>query len=341
MLTKFAKNGLLRLRLAPRVICAMTLGVILCVCVESPIQPRANAQDAVNQVGQSPVGEDVLDLKEGAPSQGDPERLAIQEAIEQYVAAFNQRDVDRFVALWTQDAVYKSDDRDSPVAGRDALAGMVKELFDNSDDLKLTVKTTSLEFVSPHVVIETGQASVSVDGKATNSDYRTVYVKQGGKWLVDSVNEQVHVEEPNRYQELKGLDFLVGRWMYQADDLAIDLRCHWSVNSNFLVRKYIVQGTDGLESVGLQLIGWDPAEKQIKSWLFDSHGGVVEGDWEKVDDHWTVHSSATLNDSEKGSFSVAITPLDANTYRWRKFNRSMGATLLPNVSEIQFVRLPE
>ncbi|QDT57846.1 SnoaL-like domain protein [Stieleria bergensis] len=349
MLTKLGMKRLVRLHMLPPIVCAATLGTILFGAADGQTGHLVDAQEAINQIGQEPVvveieqpGDDaVLDLKEEQGSQEDSDRVALQEAIEQYVAAFNERDVERFVALWTEEALYRSDDRDSPVAGREALTELVKNLFDHSGDLKLLVDTQSLEFVSPQVAIETGQASVQVDGKVTESDYRTVYVKQAGKWLIDSVNEQVRFKAPSRDWELHGLGFLVGRWVYQADDLAIDLRCHRSVNSNFLVRKYIVQGRDELESVGIQLIGWDPADKRIKSWLFDSHGSVVEGNWEQVGDHWTVHSNATLGDSEQGTFSVAITPVDANTYRWRKFNRSIGATLLPNVSEIQFERLPE
>ena len=36
----------------------------------------------------------------------------------------------------------------------------------------------------------------------------------------------------------------------------------------------------------MQVIGWDPAAKQVRSWVFDSGGGIGEGIWTKQGDKW-------------------------------------------------------
>jgi hypothetical protein len=88
----------------------------------------------------------------------------------------------------------------------------------------------------------------------------------------------------------------------------------------------------------MQFVGWDPALKQIRSWVFDSDGGFGEGIWEKRGDRWIVKSKATLPDGRQGSFTSVLRPLDENSFAWQKLTRIVDGEILPNIDEVVIVR---
>ena len=85
---------------------------------------------------------------------------------------------------------------------------------------------------------------------------------------------------------------------------------------------------------GMQIIGWDPATKQIRSWVFDSDGGFGEGRVEKKDNRWYVQRPARCRTAKKSSSVNIITYVDDNTFTWQSVNREAGGELLPNVDEV-------
>ncbi len=89
---------------------------------------------------------------------------------------------------------------------------------------------------------------------------------------------------------------------------------------NFIASQYKIT-EDAVESSGLQVIGWDAKDKKIKSWLFDSDGGVVTGTWNKRDDGWSVSSVATLGGGESGSFTGILRLKDDGSFSWEKINQ--------------------
>ena len=88
----------------------------------------------------------------------------------------------------------------------------------------------------------------------------------------------------------------------------------------------------------MQIVGWDPAAKQIRSWVFDSDGGFGEGTWSKKENAWYVQSTGTLPDGRKSSSVNIITYVDENTCTWQSVNREAGGELLPNIDEVLVVR---
>ena len=56
----------------------------------------------------------------------------------------------------------------------------------------------------------------------------------------------------------------------------------------------IMMDQDRIDMAGMQIIGWDPAAKQIRSWVFDSDGAFGEGVWNKQGNRWYIQSTGTL-----------------------------------------------
>ena len=143
--------------------------------------------------------------------------------------------------------------------------------------------------------------------------------------------------EPTHYEQLKVLDGLIGEWVAEDEGFRMEISYQWTAKKNFIASRYKVV-EDEVESSGLQIIGWDEKEQKIRSWLFDSAGGVVTGTWHKRDDGWSMPSVATLGGGESGSYTGVLRMLEDGNYSWEKINQIVDDKLLPNIDEIVLKR---
>ena len=131
---------------------------------------------------------------------------------------------------------------------------------------------------------------------------------------------------------------MVGSWVDQDAQATVVTQCNWTRNNNFLTRSFTVQVRDRIDMAGMQIIGWDPATKQIRSWVFDSDGGFGQASWKKQGKRWYVHQTGVLPDGRKSSSVNIITYVDDNTCTLQSVNRTVNGELLPNVEEVQITK---
>lgn len=264
---------------------------------------------------------------------------AIRKAVEAYVAAFNAGDAKALAALWSPEAVYTNPISGEEVTGREAIEQQFAGIFAGLKDAKLSVATQAIRFISPNVAVEDGTASVAAaDQEPEDSTYTAVYVKRDGQWLLDRVSEEDTPVVPSHYEQLKELEWMVGRWIDEDEQSRIETSCQWTKNRNFMTRMFAISVADRVELSGIQIIGWDEAAKRIRSWVFDSDGGFGEGLWNKKDNCWYVQSTGTLADGSKTSFVNVITYVDDDTFTFQSVDRVAGGEILPNVDEVVVVR---
>ncbi|QEG35232.1 YybH family protein [Bythopirellula goksoeyrii] len=278
--------------------------------------------------------------QEEAAEQANPDEAAIRANAEAYVEAYNKRDAKAVAEMWSPDAVYMDPTTGEAVVGQEELTALFEEDFTATPDLKIEVSIDSIDFVSPNVAIENGVATVTVpDQEPAISNYSAVHVKRDGKWLIDRVSESdVPSPPPTNYEQLQKLEWLIGSWVDGDDNSTIVTECQWTKNCNFITRSFAVVVRDEIDLSGFQIIGWDAAAKEIRSWVFDSHGGFAEGTWELEGDQWVIHSKGTLASGEKSSSVNIVVPVDENSFTWQSVNRQVGGQLLPNVEEVLIVR---
>ena len=264
---------------------------------------------------------------------------AIRKAIEAYVAAFNKADAKSLAALWAPEAVYTNPLTDEEVVGREAIEGQFASIFAEAKGVQLESTTLSIGFVSPNVAVEQGVAKViRPDQTAEESEYSAVYVKRDGQWLLDRVTEEVVPVVASNYEQLRELEWMVGRWVDRDDEATVVTECHWTRNNNFLVRSFMVQVNDSIHMSGMQIIGWDPAAKQIRSWVFDSDGGFGQATWKKKEDRWFIQQSGILPDGRKSASLNIIRFVDEKTCMIQSVNRTVDAELLPDIAEVRIVK---
>ena len=257
-----------------------------------------------------------------------------------YVELYNRRDSKSMAAMWSPDAVYINDETGEKAVGPEAIAKQLDYEFAGAEDAKLSINIDSVDFVSPNVAVEKGTAEVTY-GKLPKekSDYTAVHVKRDGKWLLDRVSE---IEEPSpppsNYEHLKDIEWMIGSWIDEDDKVKIQTDCEWTKNRNFITRSYAVVLGDKVNTSGMQIIGWDPIAKQIRSWAFDSNGGYSEGKWKQKGKSWIVQQTGVLSDGGKTTATHIFKPIDDDSFTFKAIDRTIDGDIQPNIDEVLIVR---
>ena len=149
-----------------------------------------------------------------------------------------------------------------------------------------------------------------------------------------------NTETPDDAQKspLDDLAWMVGHWVDKGSGSTISSTCSWTQNHKFLTQHFSITIDGKLSLEGEQKIAWDPIEKRIRSWIFDSEGGFGEGAWIKDGNRWSVKTSFVLASGERASAVNEYTIVDADTYRWQSVDREIGGELQPNIPEVTVVR---
>lgn len=263
----------------------------------------------------------------------------IRKTVAEYVRVFNQRDSSALAELWTPDAVYTNRSTGEQAVGRKAIAGQFAALFKAQPDLKLDVSTESIQFVSPSVAVEHGTARFLQPKQDPETvQYTAIYVKQGGRWLLDRVTDEEQAAIRSHYERLKTLEWMVGQWAAASEAAHVELECNWTKNRNYLTRSFKITVGDQVHLAGMQIIGWDPSAKTIRSWTFDSNGGFAEATWTHKKDTWFIQNKGILADGRKASLVNVMKQVDDDSFTWRTVERTAGGELLPDIGEVLIVR---
>jgi uncharacterized protein (TIGR02246 family) len=265
---------------------------------------------------------------------------AIRAAVDSYVAAYNRGDAKVVAEHWSETGRWISPSG-RVVQGRKAIEEEMKAILAENPGIRLEVLNPRIRFVTADVAIEEGTARVLRPGQPPDdSGYLAIHAKKDGKWRLDSVRETelpaVPAGEP--YEHLKELEWMVGDWTDQSKVSTVETVCQWAKNRSFLLRtfKLSAPGTEELE--GTQVVGWDPVKKVIRSWVFDSDGGYLEGTWTHKGDTWVVKAAGFLADGQTASSVNVFKYVDPNTFTWRAFGRKVDGQFAPDIPETKVIR---
>lgn len=263
---------------------------------------------------------------------------AIRDCVARYIEAFNRSDAAGIAALWSETGVWVSPDG-TRLSGRTEIASAMQEYFAESQGQSLAVENVTIRFLAPTVAVEEGTARVVQAGEAPEeSTYIAIHVKQDGQWRLDSVRETALPTATTNYEFLKPLEWMIGTWVDRDGDTELETTCEWTKNKNFLTRSFRAK-MDGETTVeGTQVIGYDAVTQTIRSWVFDTDGGIGEGTWHQDGGRWIVKSSHHLADGKVGSSINILTPVDDSSFLWQSTGREMDGEILPDISPVTVVR---
>lgn len=272
------------------------------------------------------------------PEQKNDEKTDVAKAMAAYVDAFNRGDAKAASAEWAENGEYLTDSG-KKLKGRDAIRKGLDSLFAENPRTHVEAVEPSIRFVTPDVATVEGKADLVSEGEPpTESSYLVILVKEKGKWKLSSIRETALPAPPSHYDQLKELEWMLGRWVDRDKAASIDTVCQWTKNKNFITRSFTASIADHVELQGTQVIGWDPSKGTIRSWTFDSDGGFAEGTWTHEGDRWTIQSRHVLPDGGIGSSTNIITCVDPDTFTWESMGREVDGEMLPDVGPVTIVR---
>lgn len=266
------------------------------------------------------------------------DEASIRSAAAKYVEAYNKGDAKALAECWSPDAVYTNRITGEQAVGRAAIEEQFAAQFKEQPGSKLEVNVASIQFISPNVAVEHGTAKwLTSKEESEEFEYSAVDVKRDGQWLLDRVTDKSKQVAASHHEQLKALEWMVGEWTTDEDNAQVELDCNWTKNQNFLTRAFKISIDDD-DMSGMQIIGWDPAAKTIRSWTFDSNGTFAEATWEQREGRWFIRNRGTLPDGRAATMINVMAPLDENSFTWQTIERTAGDELLPNIDEISIVR---
>jgi uncharacterized protein (TIGR02246 family) len=125
-------------------------------------------------------------------------RAAIRRLMADYALGTDRHDAERFLAIWTEDAVYDLGEVFGTATGREAIHETLKGLWEWAADIHHWVTDVTVTFTSPDSAF--GDAHVisfvkHADGGAETlvaCTYDNVYERRAGEWLMARCKLDVH-----------------------------------------------------------------------------------------------------------------------------------------------------
>lgn len=275
-------------------------------------------------------------------SQADAEKAVRAHAV-RFTEAFNKKDAEAVAAFWTENGTWSDPAADLRIEGREALQENYEAFFEESPEANLDLEVVTVKVVSDDLAIEEGRATIVFPGEAPSiSGYTAIHRRSGEQWLMEHVVESQIPEIESHPPGLEELAWLEGEWIDSTETSSIHFENSWVAGGSYLRREFTVFIGDRVDMSGVEVVGWDPIEKRIRSWVFDSEGGFGELFWRKGDDPnvWVKKATAKSHEGEQSSALHVMTKLDDDHYSFKAVARQRDGLPLPNIDEVTVSRKP-
>lgn len=264
----------------------------------------------------------------------------LQNNLYGYIEAYKNKDIDTLQNFWSEDASYFNPQTGKRIHGRSEIMDKFSSMFKKYPEAELIVSQENLEILDDSHALEKGTSRVYLSNNENpiDSKYTIQYIKENNHWLIQNVAENDISFATKIPQELQELDWLIGKWVDETPNIKIETNSRWILNNHYIQSNFILFYKDKSELSGKQFIGWDPHEKKVKSWIFDSDGGFGEGIWSKSGPQWTVFVKSILPNGHKASSKHTYSLIDNNSYKFSITDREINGETLPNLEEISVIR---
>jgi uncharacterized protein (TIGR02246 family) len=276
----------------------------------------------------------------GAEEPKPEEKALDKERRDAFIAAYDRGDARAVAAFWTPDATYVDPDGQEH-KGRAAIEKMYEKVFADNKGAKLAIHVTEMKQLTPDVVLEDGITEVTPAGGGfpTAAGFSAVLVKKDGEWYVQSVHE-TEPQPPSNAEHLDDIDWLIGEWTGENEKgESASASYDWAENNNFIVSTFATT-LDGIPVAGgTQWIGWDAADKQIRSWSFYSGGGFGEALWTREGNQWALKITARTAAGKKVTATNLVTKMDNGHLTWQVTKLTVDGASVPDLNPVKLKRL--
>ncbi len=272
----------------------------------------------------------------------DADEGAVRKTLTEYVDVFNQKTAEKIAGFWTENGTHTDRQTGQRTAGREAIQADVMKLMKEGSDFKLSATITGIRLITADVASVEGETTVVIsDADPLVSKYTAILVRQGDKWLLDTVEEMPLPQPASTADALKELEWLVGEWVDDSGAEKVTMTFRWTANQAFLLRSFSVENKEDVTMTGTQVIGWDPRGQQIRSWSFTSDGAFGESTWLRDENRWMSKSSQTLVSGEVASGTYVMERLDDDSFTMQLVGYEVGGQPQPTGSSVKVIRAPQ
>lgn len=265
----------------------------------------------------------------------------VRTAISDYVVAFNARNLDAVTTAWADDATHLDHDLALRTEGRAKIVADIQQIFEQGDPIKLSGTVQHVRMITDAVAGVEGQVAVTKGSEApVVNKYSAILVKQGDRWVIDSMEEMSIPQPASAADAISSLDWLVGQWRDAAGETPVRSTVRRAIGGSFLIRSFQATADDGSSAQSTQIIGWDPILQQLRSWTFDADGSFGEGRWSRSGNDWIIKATQTLADGRTAAGTYIITPHSGDTFSVELVGREIDGQLQPGSPAVMVQRIP-
>jgi uncharacterized protein (TIGR02246 family) len=267
---------------------------------------------------------------------------AVRETLVAYVEAYNKKDPARIVELFTQDGSLVDSDNVA-TRGREAIVQDFTDAFAEPSTYTLDGKTESVRLITPDVAQAEGVSRLVSPKEATIAKrFVALLARKGDVWKIAEIRDftaPTAIVTP--YERLKELEWMVGEWIDESEDVKVDSTVRWGLDKAYLVRDYTVQIKAEPATSGLMVIAWDPQTQQIRSWIFNADGSRGEASWTRAtENQWVVKAHGSTSEGQATSATQIISQINKDAIRTSSTDRIIGEEIVQDLDDIIMVRKP-
>ena len=256
--------------------------------------------------------------------------VQIGKSLDDFVAAFNEKNAEKLAACWTETATHTDRETGERTEGRAAIQADFTKIFAAQPSIKLSATLTRTKLVTADVAQVEGLSTViGGEGVPVESVFTAIMTRSGEKWLFDSIEETAAPVPATPADALQQLEWLVGEWTDESGDVKVRTTFRWSANRAFLLRSFVAESADGSALEGTQVIGWDANLQQIRSWTFNSDGSFGSSTWSKNENSWLAKSSQTSANGDISSGTYVLEQVDENSFTLQLIGHEINGDAQP------------
>lgn len=284
-----------------------------------------------------------------AIDQSSPE-AAVLKAIDAFGSAFNAHNAEKTAAAWARDAIYTDRDSGERITGRDKIQAAYADIFKRRPSVTIAASVHSIRLITPEVAQVEATVTVADAGQPAegdepiepvSTDFSAIFKLVKGNWLLDSGVEAEIPQAVSTQDNLASLDWLVGEWQDELPDDNLKVRnvFRWNSKQTFMIRSFHVEEGDEVVRQGTQIIGWDPVNERIRSWIFGNEGGFGEGFWVEENDGWLATLSGTMPNGSRAIVTQVLKRTGENSMTSQLIGAEIDGELQPAKPVVKMKRV--
>ena len=274
-----------------------------------------------------------------AEEQSNPNKEKIVERLKKFTDDYNNGKDANIGEYWTENAEIFNPVTGEAIVGKENVVQYLQSRMKELNGDKLVFNVTHIEYPDENSAAIEGTLEFLKNGKVIDRRARKIgLIKDNGTWYLDVIREIQVPPAPSSYERLKDLEWLLGNWKDKDEDVTIEFKTKWDAHQNFLIQKFNMNVYGIEELQGMEIIGWDPVEKNIRSWIFDSDGGFGSGIWTKEGANWKVKVNYVLPNGVVASDIDMFSNINEKSYTYSTSNRKEGNESLPDIEPVTVLR---